>query len=105
MTGRNWVWRLMVVATVIGMSTATAAWGGASASGRANAGGTSSISIADEYGVAWNCEFNPYSGSDEFGSFGPVYEELVFMNSLKDGATTPWLATAWSWSNHNTTLT
>jgi len=93
----------MVVATVVGMSSAAVAGGGAS--GQTNAGGGSSLSIADEYGVAWNCEFNPYSGSDEFGSFGPVYEELVFMNSLKNGATTPWLATAWSWSNGNKTLT
>ena len=103
MSTRNWVRRLMVVATVVGMSSAAVAGGGAS--GQTNAGGGSSLSIADEYGVAWNCEFNPYSGSDEFGSFGPVYEELVFMNSLKNGATTPWLATAWSWSNGNKTLT
>jgi peptide/nickel transport system substrate-binding protein len=71
----------------------------------ASGGGTASVNIADEYGVAWDCQFNPYNASDEFGSFGPVYEELVYENSLKSGATTPWLATAWTWSNRNKTLT
>jgi peptide/nickel transport system substrate-binding protein len=27
------------------------------------------------------------------------------MDSLKNGATTPWLATAWAWSNSDKTLT
>src|SRR5579863_244575 len=66
-------------------------------------GGT--VSISDEYGVTWNCQFNPYNASVEFASFGPVYEELVYMDSLKNGATTPWLATAWAWSNNDKTLT
>jgi len=105
MIGRNSVRRLVVFGTVIAMSVATAALGGASASATAGASGGSTLSIADEYGVAWNCEFNPYVGSDEFDSFGPIYEELVYMNSLKNGATTPWLATAWAWSNNNKTLT
>src|SRR5580658_6279612 len=105
MSGRNSVRRLMVLGTVIAMSIATAALGGASASATAGASGGSTLSIADEYGVAWNCEFNPYVGSDEFDSFGPIYEELVYMNSLKNGATTPWLATAWAWSNSDKTLT
>lgn len=63
------------------------------------------VNIADEYGVPWNCQFNPYNASDEFDSFGPVYEELVFVDSLKNGATTPWLATSWAWSDGNKTLT
>jgi peptide/nickel transport system substrate-binding protein len=105
MPGRISVRRLTVLGAVIAISIATAASGGGSASATRTASGGSTLSIADEYGVAWNCEFNPYIGSDEFDSFGPIYEELVFMNSLKNGATTPWLATAWTWSNHNKTLT
>jgi peptide/nickel transport system substrate-binding protein len=74
------------------------------AAAAANAGGATSLNIGDEYGVPWNCQFNPYNASDEFDSFGPVYEELAYENSLKNGATTPWLATSWAWSNHNKTL-
>ena len=55
--------------------------------------------------MTWNCQFNPYNASDEFDSFGPVYEELVYVDSLKNGATTPWLATNWAWSNNDKTLT
>jgi peptide/nickel transport system substrate-binding protein len=63
------------------------------------------VNIADEYGVTWNCQFNPYNASDEFDSFGVVYEELVYIDNLKSGATTPWLATSWAWGNGNKNLT
>jgi peptide/nickel transport system substrate-binding protein len=76
----------------------------ATASGSA-AGTPSVLNIADEYGVTWNCQFSPYNASDEFDSFGPVYEELVYIDNLKSGSATPWLATAWDWSNGNKTLT
>ena len=91
---------------VIGIGVATAACGSSSSTTPpATSSATSSISISDEYGVTWNCQFNPYNGSDEFDSFGPIYEELVYMDSLENGATTPWLATAWAWSNNDRTLT
>ncbi len=97
--------RVTVLCTVILLGISAAACGSSSNKPNSGSGGSSSISISDEYGVAWNCQFNPYNGSDEFDSFGPVYEELVYMDSLKDGATTPWLATAWAWSNNDKTLT
>jgi len=76
------------------------------ATASSSAGGTPSVlNIADEYGVTWNCQFNPFNASDEFDSFGPVYEELVYIDNLKNGSATPWLATAWDWSNGNKTLT
>jgi peptide/nickel transport system substrate-binding protein len=65
----------------------------------------STVNISDEYGVTWNCQFNPYNASDQFDSFGVVYEELVYVDNLKDGAETPWLATSWAWGNGNRTLT
>ena len=34
-----------------------------------------------------------------------MYEELVFVNELKSGAATPWLASKYAWSNHDKTLT
>ena len=63
------------------------------------------LNIADAYGEPWNCQFNPFNASDEFSSFGPVYEELVYQDTLESGAPTPWLATTWTWSNDNTSLT
>jgi len=38
-------------------------------------------------------------------SFGTVYEELTFVDVLKSGATAPWLASSYAWSNGNKTLT
>jgi peptide/nickel transport system substrate-binding protein len=104
-TIRTWTRRLVVIGTVLGLGVAVAACGSSSSKPPTSGGATSSIAISDEYGVAWNCQFNPYSGSDEFDSFGPIYEELVYMDSLEDGATTPWLATVWTWSNNDRTLT
>ncbi len=63
------------------------------------------LNIADAYGEPWNCQFNPFNASDEFSSFGPVYEELVYQDTVESGAPTPWLATTWTWSNDNTSLT
>ncbi len=105
----TWGRRLLVIGTVIamGIGVATTAYGSSSSNGSFSSKGSSSstINISDEYGVAWNCQFNPYSGSDQFDSYGPIYEELVYVDSLKNGATTPWLATAWAWSNSDKTLT
>lgn len=100
MTKMTWGRRLMVIGsmTAICFSVATAASGSSKPP-------ASTVSISDEYGVAWNCQFNPYSGADQFASYGPVYEELVYMDSLENGKTTPWLATAWAWSNGDKTLT
>jgi peptide/nickel transport system substrate-binding protein len=99
-TGKRWLLQLTVLGTVIAMSTV--ACGGTSSSSNTS-GGT--VSISDEYGITWPCEFSPYNATVNYDSFGPIYEELVFMDSLKDGATTPWLATKWAWSNNDRTLT
>jgi peptide/nickel transport system substrate-binding protein len=96
----KWVGRTVVPGIVLAASLASTAVGGA-----AGAASSSTLNIADEYGVTWNCQFNPYNASDEFDSFGPVYEELVYINNLKSGAATPWLATSWAWTNGNKTLT
>ena len=108
MNTKSWGRRLSVVGGVVVLTAglSTAAYGSPTAKDSTpKSSNTSSISISDEYGVAWNCQFNPYSGADQFDSFGPIYEELVYMDSLKNGATTPWLASAWAWSNGDKTLT
>ena len=68
------------------------------------AAGTS-VTISNEQGTTWTCGFNPFNPSVQFLAFGAVYEELVYVNALKSGAATPWLASKYAWSNHNKTLT
>jgi peptide/nickel transport system substrate-binding protein len=69
-----------------------------------SASGTTSVTISNEQGTTWSCGFNPFNGSSNTLSFGPVYEELVFVNGLKSGAATKWLASGYAWSNGNKTL-
>jgi peptide/nickel transport system substrate-binding protein len=85
------------------LSLTVAACGSSNSSG--GGGSTSALNISDEYGATWTCAFNPFVSADTPFGFGTVYEELVFMNDLKSGAPTPWLATHWVWSNGNKTLT
>ena len=105
MTYGRWARQITVLGAVIALGAVACGGGTSNNSSPGSSGSGGTVSISDEYGVAWNCQFNPYNGSDEFGSFGPVYEELVYMDSLKNGATTPWLATSWAWSNDDKTLT
>ena len=105
MTSTKWARRLMVLGIVIPVSSLTAVNIPAGIAAASSGSGTNALNIVDEYGVPWNCQFNPYNASDEFDSFGPVYEELVYQDSLKNGATTPWLATSWSWGNSDKALT
>jgi len=76
-----------------------------------NSGGTSSsapsgvLTIDNESGGTWTCNFNPFNLSDISFSLGPVYEPLVFVNTLQSGKETPWLATKWVWANGNKQIT
>ena len=45
----------------------------------------SSVTIANVAGMSWTCGFNPFNSTVQFLSFGPIYEELVFVNALKSG--------------------
>lgn len=114
MTKKKWARQLKVLGSAIVLSSTLAlgAVTNASAGTTKRAGASNSISaaantlnIADEWGFTWPCQFNPYNASDFYFSFGPIYEELAFVDSINNGATTPWLATSWAWSNGNKTLT
>jgi peptide/nickel transport system substrate-binding protein len=74
--------------------------GGSSSGGSAN----STLTIDNESGSLWTCNFNPFNLSDISYSLGPVYEPLMFVNTLQSAKTTPWLASAFTWSNGNKTL-
>ena len=106
MTIHNWAKRLTVCGVVVAASAVTIGTSSVVTATSSSASSTAStVNISDEYGVTWNCQFNPFNASDQFDSFGVVYEELVYVDNLKDGAVTPWLATSWAWGNGNRTLT
>ena len=92
--------RVIVLAVAVGL-LATACGGGKSGGGSSG----SSVTISNEQGTTWTCGFNPFNGNTQFLGFGPVYEELTFVNGLKSGSTTNWLASSYAWSNDNKTLT
>jgi peptide/nickel transport system substrate-binding protein len=63
------------------------------------------LTIDNESGGTWTCDFNPFNLSYVSYSLGPVYEPLAFVNTLQSGKATPWLATSWTWGAGNKTLT
>jgi peptide/nickel transport system substrate-binding protein len=91
--------RAILLVLVVGLA-ATACGGSKSSSSGGN-----SVTISNEQGTTWTCGFNPFNSNVNFLSFGPVYEELTFVNGLKSGATTNWLASSYAWSNGTKTLT
>jgi peptide/nickel transport system substrate-binding protein len=70
-----------------------------------SSGPSGTLTIDNESGGNWTCDFNPFNLSDISFSLGNIYEPLVFVNTLQSGKTTPWLATSYAWSNGNKTLT
>src|SRR5437879_13591630 len=65
-------------------------------------GGT--LVIDNESGTLWACGFNPLNPNDASFAFGPVYEQLVYVNLLT-GKQTPMLASSYKWSLVNKSLT
>jgi peptide/nickel transport system substrate-binding protein len=97
--------RLKTLGVIIASGLLAAACG-TSSSGSNNASSSSGVlTIDNESGSLWTCNFNPYNLSDIGYALGPVYEPLVFVNALESAKATPWLATSWKWANGNKTLT
>src|SRR5580698_2951357 len=84
-------------------SSSSSGGGGGNKGGTGTATGT--LTIDNESGGNWTCDFNPYNLSDVWLSLGPVYESLVFVNALQNAKEVPWLAKSWAWSDSNKTLT
>ena len=76
--------------------------GGSGGTAQKVSGGT--VTIDNESGTTWTCDFNPYNGAVNFLSFGTVYEPLVYDNLLTDKKT-PYLASSYAWSSDEKTLT
>lgn len=78
---------------------------GSSPSSSSTSGPSGVLTIDNESGGTWTCNFNPFNLSYISFSLGPVYEPLAFVDTLQSGKATPWLATKWSWNSSNTQLT
>jgi peptide/nickel transport system substrate-binding protein len=77
---------------------------------KSSSAAASVLTIGDESGGTWACDFNPFLTTEIAFSFGPVYEPLLFVNNLAPnplapGAVKPWLASAYSWNSTYTQLT
>ncbi len=78
---------------------------GSSGSPSSSSGPSGVLTISNESGGTWTCQFNPFNPNVNILPFGPVYEPLVFVNTLQSAKATPWLATSWAWSGDNKVLT
>jgi peptide/nickel transport system substrate-binding protein len=89
-------------------SSGTSSGSGSSTSGAtvASTGKAAGKLVVDnESGSTWTCQFNPFNPAVTLVSFGWVYEPLEYVNILKSGSVTPWLASSSTWSNGFKTLT
>jgi peptide/nickel transport system substrate-binding protein len=97
MAKRHW---LMALLAGFGVSAGIGAVPNAALA--ADDGGTLTISDAQ---FLWTCGFSPFNGNSNFLAVGPVYEPLMFVNTLQSGKITPWLATSYAWSDDNKVIT
>ena len=95
---------LRVWASTLGALTLAVSACGTSSSGNAQIAVGGVLTIDNESGALWQCDFNPYNGSVNGQSFGVLYETLVYDNLLNDRKT-PMLASDYKWSSDNKTLT
>ncbi len=82
-------------------SSGTASQGGA----KHGSGPSGVLTIDNEEGALWTCGFNPFNPAVNGVANGFVYEPLIYVNTLESGKTTPWLASAFAWSDGNKVLT
>src|SRR5215470_4182005 len=81
-------------------STNPTAGGGAATTHKQ--GGT--VTISNEQGQTWTCQFNPFNPAVNLEALGFVYEPLIFVNLLKNQAETPMLASSYKWSDDKTSI-
>jgi peptide/nickel transport system substrate-binding protein len=101
--------RIKILVVLFAACLLAAACGGGSSGGggggSSSSGGNTALTISNESGALWTCNFNPYNLSYIFLSLGTVYEPLAFVNTLQNAKASPWLATSWAYTNDNKTLT
>ena len=109
MKGFRWLVALAAMCTLLaacgGSSSSTASGTGTSSKVVSSGTASGKLVVDNESGSTWTCQFNPFNPAVTLVSFGWVYEPLEFVNILKTGSVTPWLATSSTWSNGYKTLT
>jgi peptide/nickel transport system substrate-binding protein len=65
-------------------------------------GGT--VTISNEQGQTWPCQFNPFNPANSAESIGFVYEPLVYVDLLNNEAETPMLASSYQWNSDKTSI-
>jgi peptide/nickel transport system substrate-binding protein len=76
-----------------------------STSSTSSSGPSGTLTIDNESGGTWTCDYNPFNLADIAFSLGPIYEPLVFVDTLNNDQTTPWLASSYAWSDGNKVIT
>src|SRR3984885_15907560 len=93
----------------VGLLAAACSAGKGGGNGGSNGNGstkaTNTVTISNENGALWTCDFSPFNGSDTLLSVGFVYETLAYDNPLQSGKTTPMLASSWQWGAGNKSIT
>ena len=98
--------RLTAIGSLLAVSLLAAACSaGAGPSGNGTSAAKNVVTISNENGALWTCDFSPFNGSDTLLSVGFVYETLAYDNPLQSGKTTPMLASSWQWGAGNKSIT
>ncbi len=97
--------RLKAIGALVTAGVLAAACSAGKGGGSGSTAATNAVTISNENGALWTCDFSPFNGSDTLLSVGFVYEPLVYVNPLQSGKTTPMLATSWKWGAGNKSLT
>jgi peptide/nickel transport system substrate-binding protein len=99
--------RFVGLMSVAAVCVLIAGCGGGSSSGTSSStavGGK--LTIVNESGSTWTCQFNPFNPAVTLTSFGFVYEPLEYVNILQSSnPPVPMLASSSTWSNGFKTLT
>lgn len=86
-----------------GSGSSSSSTGTTAASGPHKPGGV--VTISNEQGQTWSCQFNPFSPSYQLESLGFVYEPLVFVDAVGNQKETDMLATGYTWNAEKTQIT
>ena len=99
------VFGILITAGLLAAACSSSSSSAPSSSSTGSAKPSGTLTIDNESGGTWTCDFNPFNLSYIGYSLGNVYEPLMFVNTLQSGKITPWLATSYAWSNGNKNLT
>jgi peptide/nickel transport system substrate-binding protein len=63
------------------------------------------ITVATGQSTPWIANFNPFAPNAQDPTYGSIYENLMFFDTVQAGNVQPWLATGYTWSNGGRSIT